>query len=103
MTLVYTEGMTDREHEEWLEDRNARRAAAKKNSSKPPIPPRRRMIRKGKMAMTATSMVVYGAAKRRDFLLSAIEQCGQKLDAFEVNSMTEVGVQTRSDFGTQCA
>ena len=64
---------------------------------------RRRMIRKGKMAMTATSMVVYGAAKRRDFLLSAIEQCGQKLDAFEVNSMTEVGVQTRSDFGTQCA
>jgi len=41
MTLVYTEGMTDREHEEWLEDRNARRAAAKKNSSKPPIPPKK--------------------------------------------------------------
>ncbi|MEK7156771.1 MAG: hypothetical protein AAB790_03105 [Patescibacteria group bacterium] len=31
--------MKDREHEEWLENRNARRAAAKKNTAHPLIPP----------------------------------------------------------------
>ena len=29
--------MKDREHEEWLENRNARLAAAKKNAKKPPV------------------------------------------------------------------
>ena len=30
----------DREHEEWLENRNARKAAAKQNHKTPPIPPK---------------------------------------------------------------
>lgn len=29
--------MYEREHEEWLENRNARKAAAKANAKKPPI------------------------------------------------------------------
>ncbi len=33
--------MNDREHEEWLENRNARKAAAKANAKHPPIPPKK--------------------------------------------------------------
>jgi len=33
--------MKDREHEEWLENRNARLAAAKKNAKHPLIPPKK--------------------------------------------------------------
>jgi len=33
--------MRDIEHEEWLENRNARLAAAKLKNKKPPIPPKK--------------------------------------------------------------
>lgn len=35
----YTGGMKDKEHEEWLENRNARRAAAKQTRKAPTPPP----------------------------------------------------------------
>ena len=35
--MFYNCRMKDREHEEWLENRNARRAAAKANAKKPPV------------------------------------------------------------------
>ncbi len=36
--MPYNCSMLDKEHEEWLENRNARKAAAKKSGSKPPLP-----------------------------------------------------------------
>lgn len=33
--------MLDKEHAEWLENRNARRAIAKKNGKKAPVPPKK--------------------------------------------------------------
>lgn len=38
---MYNSGMKDKEHEEWLENRNARLAAAKKNNKHPLIPPKK--------------------------------------------------------------
>ena len=41
MRGMYNGQMKDREHEEWLENRNARLAAAKKNNKHPLIPPKK--------------------------------------------------------------
>jgi len=38
---MYNSQMKDREHEEWLENRNARLAAARKNAKHPLIPPKK--------------------------------------------------------------
>ncbi len=37
---VYWRHMRDMEHEEWLENRNARKAEAKQNHKTPPVPPK---------------------------------------------------------------
>ena len=41
MRGMYNGQMKDSEHEEWLENRNARLAAAKKNNKHPLIPPKK--------------------------------------------------------------
>jgi len=39
--VFYNCRMKDREHEEWLENKNARKAAAKQNHTTPPISPKK--------------------------------------------------------------